>query len=217
MTVLLLADPAVAATPLADCGAPLIDLRQEQHLLLDNRRQDTAGAFAHVRRGIAARLQEAQALLPSGLRLLIIEGYRPADLQAQYFTKYQDSLSALHPEWSDTELRQAASRYVAPLDVAPHCAGAAVDLTLCTKTGEELDMGTRVNASPEESRGRCYTDSTDLSAAAREHRMMFGNALRAVGLVNYPTEWWHWSFGDRYWATVTGVPTACYGPTAPHD
>jgi len=24
--------------------------------------------------------------------------------------------------------------------------------------------------------------------------------LAGAGLVNYRTQWWHWSFGDRYWA-----------------
>ncbi len=36
--------------------------------------------------------------------------------------------------------------------------------------------------------------------------------LTAAGLVNYPTEWWHWSFGDRYWALATGKAAALYGP-----
>jgi D-alanyl-D-alanine dipeptidase len=35
--------------------------------------------------------------------------------------------------------------------------------------------------------------------------------LTAVGMVNYPTEWWHWSYGDRYWALRTGVPNALHG------
>jgi zinc D-Ala-D-Ala dipeptidase len=30
--------------------------------------------------------------------------------------------------------------------------------------------------------------------------------------VNYPTEWWHWSYGDSYWALTTGAPAAIYGP-----
>jgi hypothetical protein len=38
------------------------------------------------------------------------------------------------------------------------------------------------------------------------------SAERLVGFVNYPTEWWHWSYGDRYWALATGAPAACYGP-----
>ncbi|WP_281286552.1 M15 family metallopeptidase [Herbidospora galbida] len=40
---------------------------------------------------------------------------------------------------------------------------------------------------------------------------MLGTALTEAGLVNYPTEWWHWSYGDRYWAHVTGAGTARYG------
>ena len=38
--------------------------------------------------------------------------------------------------------------------------------------------------------------------------------LTAAGLVNYPTEWWHWSFGDRYWALLTGAAAACYDAAA---
>jgi zinc D-Ala-D-Ala dipeptidase len=41
-----------------------------------------------------------------------------------------------------------ASRYVSPPEIAPHSAGAAIDLTLCGGDGTELDLGTPVNASP---------------------------------------------------------------------
>ena len=47
------------------------------------------------------------------------------------------------------------SRFVSPVDVAPHVAGAAVDLTLVDVCGEELDLGTPIDATPEESDGRC--------------------------------------------------------------
>ena len=53
-----------------------------------------------------------------------------------------------------------------------------------------------------------------LDAQARAHRAVLRTALEGAGLVNYPTEWWHWSFGDRYWAVVTGAPVALYGPVA---
>jgi D-alanyl-D-alanine dipeptidase len=36
--------------------------------------------------------------------------------------------------------------------------------------------------------------------------------MTGAGFVNYPSEWWHWSYGDRYWAVVTGEPHAIYGP-----
>ena len=210
--VLLLSDPRVAAVPVRECGTPLVDLRRVGSLLVDPRKADAAGAFAHLRRGLVGRLEEAQALLPDGLRLLVVEGYRPPDLQERYFAEYRDGLRALHPDLPDADLHRAASRYISPPEVAPHPAGAAVDLTLATADGTELDLGTRVNADPEESGGRCFTASPDIGPLAREHRRILSAALSAVGLVNYPTEWWHWSFGDRYWAAGTGAPAACYGP-----
>ena len=103
-----------------------------------------------------------------------------------------------------------ASRYVSPPEIAPHSAGAAIDLTLCSGDGTELDLGTPVNASPEQSAGACYTGHPSVTGEARRNRAALSEALRAAGLVNYPTEWWHWSYGDRYWAMATGASSAIY-------
>jgi D-alanyl-D-alanine dipeptidase len=140
--------------------------------------------------------------------------YRPLATQERYFREYHEQLRRAHPDWSTVRLSERASRYIAPPPVAPHVAGAAVDLTLCTEDGRELPMGTSVNASPEASGGRCYTDSPAIPPAAREHRDLLCGALRAVHFVNYPSEWWHWSYGDRYWAFMTGAASARYGPIA---
>ncbi|WP_327388727.1 M15 family metallopeptidase [Streptomyces sp. NBC_01207] len=212
-----MSDPRVAAIPVVDNGEPLADVRGGGKLLLDDRRSDPAYAFAHLRSGVLDRLLQAQLLLPEGLRLLVVEGFRPPALQQRYFEEYAAELRAAHVDWPAEELRAQTSRYVSPPDIAPHSAGAAVDLTLVTSDGTELDMGTRVNASPEESRGRCYTLADGLTHLTRLHRATLNRALTAAGLVNYPTEWWHWSFGDRYWALMTGKPAALYGPAAQHS
>jgi hypothetical protein len=34
----------------------------------------------------------------------------------------------------------------------------------------------------------------------------------SAGMVNYQTEWWHWSYGDCYCAHATGAETTLYGP-----
>ncbi|MFE6854859.1 M15 family metallopeptidase, partial [Streptomyces sp. NPDC057674] len=182
-------------------------------LLVDERkRQGTAGAFAHLREGVLDRLLTAQAQLPRGMRLLFVEGYRPPALQRHYFDEYAAELRAEHPDWAAERIRSAASRYVSPPEIAPHSAGAAVDLTLADDEGRELDLGTRMNASPEESAGACYTQADTIGVDARRHRDIMSTALSAAGLVNYPTEWWHWSYGDRYWALQTGAAAALYGP-----
>ncbi|MFH8989428.1 M15 family metallopeptidase [Streptomyces sp. NPDC017940] len=211
--IVLMSDPEVAAIPVVECGEGLVDVRRGGSLLVDTREQDAAGVFAYLREGVLNRLLHAQTLLPPGVRLLFVEGYRPPALQREYFEEYADQLRAAHPEWTHQQIHSATSRYVSPPDIAPHSAGAAVDLTLADAEGRELDLGTPMNADPEESAGACYTDAPGISEEARRHRKLLGSVLTAAGLVNYPTEWWHWSFGDRYWALLSGHAKALYGPT----
>nr|WP_243762167.1 M15 family metallopeptidase [Streptomyces sp. Tu 3180] len=209
--IVLMSDRRVAAIPVQECDEALVDVRA-YGLKADDRKHDEVGAYAHVRQGVLTRLLHAQSLLPTGVQLLFIEGFRPPVLQKQYFEEYSDELARTHPDWLAAELREAASRFVSPPEIAPHSAGAAVDVTLIDYEGRELDMGTRVNASPEESNGACYTDTPGLSARARTNRATLKAVLSAAGLINYPTEWWHWSFGDRYWALQTRQSAALYGP-----
>ena len=213
--VTLIADPRVVRIPIEDCDEPLVDLRDYARggsLAFDARKQDDAGLWLHVRAGVADRLQHAQAAAPSGVRLLVVEGFRPIAVQAFYFERYLKELRAEHPMWGSDRLRDFASRYVAPPDaVPPHSTGGAVDVTLVDTSGAELDLGTPVNASPEESGGACFTAAPGLSAEAVSNRALLGRLMEVVGFVNYGTEWWHWSYGDRYWAFMAGSTVAIYG------
>ncbi|MDN4173587.1 M15 family metallopeptidase [Nocardioides sp. SOB77] len=206
MTILL-ADPRVRAVPVVESGEPLVRLGA-----------DLSPAGALVRRGLAERLVRADAALPAGLRLRVLEGHRSAADQQAIITAYAAELAVLHPGLGAAHLERLTSRFVAPLDVAPHVAGAAVDLTLVDTSsdpaGVELDLGTPVDATPEQSGGRCFTAAADIPAAARARRDLLARVLGDEGLVNYPTEWWHWSHGDRYWALLTGADHALHGPVA---
>lgn len=35
--------------------------------------------------------------------------------------------------------------------------------------------------------------------------------MTSAAFVNYPSEWWHWSYGDKYWAAMLNRPYALYG------
>lgn len=200
MTILL-SDPRVSAVPVIDDGEALVRLEPA-----------LSPTRALVRAGLAERLRSAHLALPPGIGLRVVEGYRsPADQQA-IITAYAAELCAARPGLSAAELTVLTSRFVAPLDVAPHVAGAAVDLTLVDACGDELDLGTPIDATPEQSDGRCYFAADGIGADARAHRGLLARVLGDAGLVNYPTEWWHWSYGDRYWALITGAANALYGP-----
>ncbi|MFJ3710529.1 dipeptidase [Streptomyces sp. NBC_01267] len=207
MTILI-ADPDVVAVPVVDEGEALVDLAGLGLACTAGRDRRSR----QVRSGVAARLVAAQAALPDGLRLLVVEGARSAQAQAETVAAYTRQLRIDFPGEAEEEIQRLSTRYVAPVAYAPHVAGAAVDLTLADAVGRPLWMGTEVDATPEQSDGACAFASEGIDAEARARRDVMAAALSGAGLVNYPTEWWHWSYGDRYWALTTGAPYALYGP-----
>jgi len=164
-----------------------------------------------ARETVADRLALADTFLPAGIRLHVVEGLRPVESQQAIWDGYRAELEHLHPGLAAHEVDRLASRFVSPIEVAPHVAGAAVDLTLVGAHGP-LDLGTPIDATPEQSSGACFFAAANISREARTNRSLLADVLTAAGLVNYPTEWWHWSFGDRYWAFAEDRPNALYGP-----
>lgn len=209
--VVLLSDPRIAA--IADPDAPqppLVEMVEVAEVVIDPRKEDPDGAWRRLRAPVADMLRAAASLAAAeGVRLRLVEGYRPAALQSRYFDAYVATLRGQHPHADDTAVRALAARHVSPPEVAPHTAGAAADVTL-ERHGVELDLGSAVNATPEASRGRCYTSAPDVTGPAAEHRRLLVEIMSRAGFVNYPTEWWHWSFGDRYWAWATGSRRALF-------
>jgi D-alanyl-D-alanine dipeptidase len=88
-----------------------------------------------------------------------------------------------------------------PFPAAAHPTGGAVDLTL-----SEVDDAVRPLPA-------CCTGP--VPPPGERTAQLLASALFAAGLVNYPARWWHWSYGDRFWAWVNQAPCARYGPTRP--
>ena len=198
---------------LCDNCEALVSVRSDPALILDESRSEIASRsdrFCYVRKGVLERLGEASQRLPAGFAFLVKEGYRPPERQRMSYDNVYRKYASLRPALSPTELRRLVSQYVAPIEVAGHPTGGAVDLTLW-KDGRELFLGTRFNDEPEETGGRTWFSASGIDAKAREYRGILAGCLEPTGFVNYPPEWWHWSYGDRYWAAVLGCE-AIYGP-----
>lgn len=200
------------AVPIRDDGEPLVDPRDlsprlrfaETHPKFDGPRT------CLLRRGVAERLARAAQLLPDGIDLKILEGFRPLAQQRAEYAQITDEMRAAHPDWDDAKLAHEVSLVSAPPDdpsPPPHSTGAAVDLCpFRTDTGEHLDL-----TSPYEwDEKSAPTEVGGLSLTAQENRRMLADALSAAGLTNYAGEWWHWSYGDQGWALRVGAPFALY-------
>lgn len=204
--VVLISDDTVTSIDVRERGDALVDTATV--LPWSGPSDDPVSRW--VRAPLLLRLQDAAAALPSDLRLALNEGYRRPSVQRGYFERYAARLRLLQPDAGEVDIHRLASRYIAPPEAAPHTAGAAADVVLTSPEGEVLDLGCPIDANPEESGGRCYTAHPEITGEALLLRRTLVDALTAAGLVNYPTEWWHWSFGDRYWALVTGAPYALF-------
>lgn len=198
--------------PVHDNGDLIVDIRNFPSILLDSRKGDDSGSYYMLRQSVVEKLLEAADRLPAGICFLVIEGYRPLSLQKQYFDEYSEELRRANSDWDESRIYNEASKFVAPPEIIPpHSTGGAVDLTLANAGGTELGMGTELNEEPERCENACFTLSGNLNDDAKKNRQLLIDAMSQTGFVNYPTEWWHWSYGDRYWAYQTGQSEAIFG------
>jgi D-alanyl-D-alanine dipeptidase len=213
---------SIKQVPIQENGEPLVDLREQNVIaykasyLLEN------PDCTKVRRAVYEKLCLAQQRLPSGLRFEFNIGLRSLEVQKKIFDEVYEKLQKEHPTLSHKELFDETSKLVAPvknwngdINVPPHSTGGAIDIVLIDSQGNPVDMGEDPNDPFNQEIIR--TDSTSISLEARKARDTMGRALSSVGFVNYPGEFWHWSYGDRRWAFETQAKCSIYGPiSSPH-
>ncbi|TCS35199.1 M15 family metallopeptidase [Reinekea marinisedimentorum] len=209
-----LLDDRVLSIEVIETGQDLISIPDKhEKLVLDH---DVELGYENefvARKGVVSRLIQAANRLPFGTCLSIKETYRPKEFQELIFNRRASRLSKLseHSGKSELDIHRLTSQFIAPPEVAGHPTGGAVDVALITSDGNELDLGCNYDEDEQASNGRCFSFSTDISREAQKNRQVLFNCMRMAGFVNYPFEWWHWSYGDKYWAAVTGASNAIYG------
>jgi D-alanyl-D-alanine dipeptidase len=196
---------------------PLIDLRKQEIIAYDPAFLQENSDCTKIRQTVYKKLCEAQKLLPCGLRFQMNVGLRSLKVQARMFDEMRKEMQKKFPQMNEKELFLETSKFVAPVkswegnpNVPPHSTGGAIDLILIKNDGSSIDLG--INLDDLYNEDFIRTDSTCISLKARENRNIMAKALLEVGFVNYPAEFWHWSYGDRRWAFVTGASHSFYGP-----
>ena len=93
-----------------------------------------------------------------------------------------------------------------------HNTGAAVDLEIIDSNGQVIDMGMEIKDWSQVDPDLCLTDCQTLGQSAQKNRKILFDVMSKHDFINYPTEWWHFSYGDRYWAYHKNQRHAIYGP-----
>ena len=144
-------------------------------------RRPAANALAKVQRDLVER----------GYTLKVFDCYRPLKA-VKRFAEWAEDGGAVDPRYHPRLKRsQLIERgYIARR--SGHSTGNAVDLTITTIQGDEVDMGTTFDFFDPKS----HADAAGLSEVARRSRRMLADVLRKHGFSAYRREWWHFTFGS---------------------
>lgn len=107
-----------------------------------------------------------------GLRFKVFDTYRPLEIQQELWDDCPDPNFISNPQTG----------------AVPHCRGAAVDLTLIDKDGNELDMGTEFDAFTPLS----FHGNMEVSTEAQRNRHLLMGIMTTAGWDFYRNEWWHY-------------------------
>lgn len=143
------------------------------------------------------------------IAILLFEGLRDSETQKHLFEKTMAEIKAENT-MSDEELYKAVSSIVSPPnEYTLHSTGGGVDIRLFDMDKNEfLDLGKfgHFFGKNEEA----FTFAQNITEEQKNNRNLLLNAAIMSGLVNYPYEWWHFSFGDKYFCFYTNQNRAIY-------
>ncbi|WP_163130776.1 M15 family metallopeptidase [Agarivorans sp. Alg241-V36] len=178
----------------------------------------TRANYKLLREQVLVKLLKVEAGLPTGLKLRLYEGYRSPSFQQQLFIQHMQRVLSAEPKLNREQSYRKTALLVAPTETIdgkplspPHSTGGAVDIEIIDSKGKVLDFGMEVKDWHKVSNGLCCSNCADISLRAQNNRLLLASAMLKEGFVNYTREWWHFSYGDQYWAYSTEASHAVYG------
>ncbi|HEX8536889.1 MAG TPA: D-alanyl-D-alanine dipeptidase [Cystobacter sp.] len=182
---------------LAAAGAPVVDATEVVKELVVDMRYATPDNFLK------------QKVYPDGARCLLLPETaerlkKAADtLRAQgYRLKVYDCYRPIAVQWQMWKILPKPGYVANPKKGGNHNRGAAVDLTLVTADGAEVEMPTPFD-SFERAAHHGYKGGTK---ASREHREVLRAAMEGAGFKRNPMEWWHYDLPGATKLPVLDVP-----------
>lgn len=217
--IIFIADTKITSIPIIECNEPLVNIKYEDNLQYGPAPECelTASDYTKIRKSIFEKLLKAQADLPKGWRFRLYEGFRSLKVQQLLFDQEFQRVQAKYPRLTFEEQFHETTRLISPVinldgsqNVPPHNTGSAIDIEIVTQDGQLVDMGMAAKDWPYVDSKICATQCKTVSKTAQTNRKLLCDIMQAHGFVNYPTEWWHFSYGDRYWAYFQSAKHAIY-------
>lgn len=192
----------VDSVEIKENNEPLVKIRETQRL--------KAVSGNKVRQSVYKMLIKASENLSDDFTLIVVEGYRSPEKQKLNWDSRFKIVKEKNPNLPIREIERITRLSVAqPVgEYGGHQTGGAVDVTLGDKQRNQLFLGTKVL----EFSSKTPTDAPGLNREEKRLRKILVKTMKQAGFVNYPGEWWHYSYGDRMWAAYSRKKYCMYGP-----
>lgn len=167
----------------------------------------------YMRESVYQRLLVALGLLPSGLKFKVFDAWRPYEVQKYLYDEQVKKLCEIDGIPFE-EAQNRAKRFVSfpttdALKPFVHSTGGAIDLTITDSDNNDLNMGTSFDVFTESSATDSFEASLD--SEVKENRRLLYSVMTEAGFTNYPSEWWHYDYGDSFWAAETNKTHSLFG------
>lgn len=158
-----------------------------------------------LRKSVLEKLQQANQFLLNQFnwKLKIYETYRSLKQQKKEFEEIKNQIKLEYPNLNNQELWEKTTQFIADPDLCPpHSTGGAIDLSIVDEFGKELDFGVPLNSIKSEA----AIFHAGISIKAKKNREILLTTMLRQGFAPMTTEWWHFSYGDAYWAALYDLP-----------
>jgi D-alanyl-D-alanine dipeptidase len=187
---------------------PLVSIYETEKLIL---LKEHRFLMPLIRKSVYDLLVNASKNLPDNYKILVVTAYRPLWMQKKLYRRRFWQMAKKYPFkmiFNYSQWIREVGKYTSPPGGSSHQCGTAVDVTLLDNDNNRVDMGTTLTDFGE----KVNTYSIQISNEQKENRKILLEAMMKAGFINYPLEWWHFSYGDRMWAAYSEKTECFYGP-----
>lgn len=194
----------IGVVRLKESYEPLVELVRHPKIIINS---STVEEPVLLRKKVALRLCKVADNLPENLYIKIYSAYRSRIKLYEIWKVELEKMERENPNLGRAELLLRLKHKVTSpnANMGNHDTGAAIDLALCDANGNELDFGTKYH----DRNAHLVT----LTKEQKNNQKYIQKVMKSQDFVQQPGQWWHYSYGDRYWAAYKGKRSgAFYGP-----
>ncbi|MGN0033159.1 MAG: M15 family metallopeptidase [Candidatus Limimorpha sp.] len=180
-----------------ECYDPLVHFIPNKKIFLN---KQTLEEPTLIRKKVLNKIIRVANSLPNGVNIKVYKTFTSKQTLNESFQIIVNRIMEENPTIGRHEaMRMAKYQSNDPSkNMGGHETGAALDIAFCDNSGNDFDYGSRI-----------FDRSTPsyknvLTKEQRKNRRYLVKKMKRQGFVNFPAQWWHFSYGDRMWAAYKG-------------